>query len=111
MAESTTPSAPARSAGMLRALRSKNYRLFFSGQLVSLIGSFMTQTAMSWLVYRLARESGSVDRAPFLLGLVLFTGQVPLFLMTPFAGVWVDRLDRRKLLVVTQALAMVQSLA
>jgi MFS family permease len=97
---------------MLRALRSRNYRLYFSGQMVSLIGSFMTQTAMSWLVYRLAREgAGGVQRAPFLLGLVLFAGQIPLFFLTPFAGVWVDRLNRRKLLIVTQALAMVQSLS
>lgn len=94
----------------LRALRSRNYRLFFAGQTVSLVGNFMTQTAMAWMVYRLAREGAHPEQAPFLLGLVLFAGQVPLFLLTPFAGVWVDRWDRRRLLVATQALAMVQSL-
>jgi MFS family permease len=87
-----------------RALRHYNFRLFFSGQTISLIGTWMTRLATSWLVYRL---TGSA----LLLGIVGFAGQIPTFLLAPFAGVWVDRLDRRKVLVVTQILAMLQSLA
>jgi MFS family permease len=87
-----------------RALRHRNFRLFFVGQSISLIGTWMTRVATSWLVYRL---TGSA----LLLGLVGFAGQIPTFLLAPFAGVWVDRLDRRKLLVWTQALAALQSLA
>jgi MFS family permease len=86
-----------------RALRHRNFRLFFSGQSISLIGTWMTRIATSWLVYRL---TGSA----LLLGLVGFVGQIPTFLMAPFAGVWVDRLDRRNVLLWTQALAAVQSL-
>jgi MFS family permease len=88
----------------LRALRSRNYRLFFSGQSISLIGTWMTRIASSWLVYRL---TGSA----FLLGIVGFAGQIPAFIMAPLAGVWVDRWDRRRTLVVTQVLSMAQSLA
>jgi MFS family permease len=86
----------------LRALRSRNYRLFFGGQSVSLIGTWMTRVATSWLVYRL---TGSA----FLLGMVSFAGQVPTFILGPFAGVWVDRLNRHQVLVLTQVLSMVQS--
>ncbi len=86
-----------------RALRHRNFRLFFSGQSISLIGTWMTRIATSWLVYRL---TGSA----LLLGVVGFVGQIPTFLLAPFAGVWVDRLDRRKVLVWTQVLAAVQSL-
>jgi MFS family permease len=86
-----------------RALRHRNFRLFFSGQSISLIGTWMTRIATSWLVYRL---TGSA----LLLGLVGFVGQIPTFLLAPFAGVWVDRLDRRQVLLWTQALAAVQSL-
>src|ERR1700747_1836499 len=87
----------------LRALRSRNYRLFFTGQSISLIGTWMTRIATSWLVYRL---TGSA----LLLGVVGFVGQIPTFLLAPFAGVWVDRLNKRGLLVWTQALAAFQSL-
>ena len=87
-----------------RALRHRNFRLFFGGQSISLIGTWMTRIATSWLVYRL---TGSA----MLLGIVSFAGQIPTFLFAPFAGVWIDRLDRRKLLVWTQAASMVQSLA
>jgi MFS family permease len=86
-----------------RALRHKNFRLFFGGQTISLIGTWMTRLATSWLVYRL---TGSA----LLLGLVGFAGQIPTFLLAPFAGVWLDRLDRRRVLVWTQVLAAVQSL-
>ena len=85
-----------------RALRHRNFRLFFGGQSISLIGTWMTRIATSWLVYRL---TGSA----LLLGTVSFAGQIPTFLFAPFAGVWVDRLNRRRVLVWTQTLAMVQS--
>ena len=87
---------------LLRALRSRNYRLFVAGQSVSLVGTWMQQVAMSWLVYRI---TGSA----FLLGVVGFTSQFPTFLLAPFAGVLADRWNRRRLLIATQALAMVQA--
>ena len=87
-----------------RALRHRNFRLFFGGQSISLIGTWMTRVATSWLVYRLTKSS-------LLLGTVSFAGQIPTFLLAPMAGVIVDRIDRRKVLVWTQALAMLQSLA
>lgn len=83
-----------------RALRSPNYRLFFFGQLVSLMGTFMQNLALGWLVYRLTDS-------PFLLGAVGFVGQIPSLFLTPFAGVYADRLNRRKVLVITQSLSMV----
>jgi MFS family permease len=89
---------------MLRALGHRNYRLFFSGQSVSLVGTWMTRIATSWLVYRL---TGSA----LLLGVVGFAGQIPSFLLAPFAGVLVDRWNRHRLLVATQVLSLVQSLA
>src|SRR5665213_3744765 len=97
-------SISSRYAHAWRALRHRNFRLFFTGQSISLIGTWMTRIATAWLVYRL---TGSA----LLLGVVGFAGQIPTFLLAPFAGVLVDRLNRRNLLVVTQALAMVQSLA
>jgi len=87
-----------------RALRHRNFRLFFGGQSISLVGTWMTRVATSWLVYRL---TGSA----VLLGTVSFAGQIPTFLLAPFAGVLVDRWNRHTVLVWTQALAMVQSLA
>jgi MFS family permease len=86
-----------------RALRHRNFRLFFGGQSISLIGTWMTRVATAWLVYRLTKSS-------LLLGTVSFAGQIPTFLLAPLAGVIVDRIDRRKVLVWTQSLAMVQSL-
>ncbi|MGE5246505.1 MAG: MFS transporter, partial [Betaproteobacteria bacterium] len=88
----------------LRALRYRNYRLFFGGQVVSLVGTWITTTATSWLVYRL---TGS----PFLLGVVGFAGQFPAFLLGPFSGLFVDRWNRHRLLVVTQTISMLQSFA
>jgi MFS family permease len=88
---------------ILRALCYRNYRLFFVGQSVSLIGTWITQIAMGWLVYRLTDSA-------LLLGVVGFTGQIPIFLLTPFAGVLVDRWNHRRILVITQTLSMVQSL-
>jgi MFS family permease len=87
-----------------RALRARNYKLFFTGQSISLIGTWMTRIAMSWLVYRL---TGSA----VLLGVVGFASQIPVFVLGPVAGVWVDRWDRHRTIVVTQILAMIQSFA
>jgi MFS family permease len=88
----------------LRALRHRNYRLFFGGQSISLIGTWMTRVATAWLVYRLTDSA-------LLLGIVSFAGQLPTFIFAPFAGVWVDRLNRHRVLIATQALAMLQSLS
>jgi MFS family permease len=88
----------------LRALRHRNFRLFFGGQSISLIGTWMTRLATSWLVYRL---TGST----FLLGAISFAGQIPTFLLGPLAGVWADRWNRQRVLLVTQFLAALQSLA
>ena len=83
-------------------MRHRNYRLFFGGQSVSLIGTWMTRIATSWLVYRLTHSA-------FLLGVAGFSLQIPILLLGPFAGVWVDRLDRHRVLVITQVLSMIQS--
>jgi MFS family permease len=106
---STTAQPPKSSSGRdfshaWRALRHRNFRLFFSGQSISLIGTWMTRIATAWLVYRLTHSA-------LLLGTVSFVGQIPTFLLAPLAGVLIDRIDRRQVLVWTQALAMVQSLA
>src|SRR5262245_19525032 len=89
---------------MGRALAHRNYRLFFVGQGVSMIGTWMTRIATGWLVFRLAGPDSA-----FLLGLVGFAGQVPAFFLAPLAGVLVDRWNRHRVLVVTQVLSLVQS--
>lgn len=89
-------------ASVGRALHHRNYRLFFIGQGISMIGTWVTRVAMSWLVYRLTNSS-------MLLGLTGFAGQLPTFLLAPFAGVIVDRTDRYRVLLITQVLSMVQS--
>lgn len=89
---------------IFHALKYRNFRLFFMGQSVSLVGSWIQQVAMSWLVYRL---TGS----PLMLGVVGFAAQIPTFLLSPFAGILADRMDRRKILIFTQISAMVLSLA
>ena len=96
--------APGRLAFMVRAFAHRNYRLFFAGQVVSLVGTFLTQVAVSWLVYRVSSDAR-------VLGFTVFAGQLPMFVLSPFGGVWVDRVNRRKLLVATQSLAMLQSFA
>ncbi len=88
---------------MFRALKHKNYRLFVSGQSLSLIGTWIQQVAMTWLVYRLTDSA-------FMLGIVGFSGQLPLFIIAPLAGVFADRWDRHKMLLYTQSLALVQAL-
>ncbi len=88
---------------IFRSLQYRNYRLFFGGQSISLIGTWVQRIAMPWLVYSL---TGSV----FLLGVVGFAGQIPTFLLAPFAGVLTDRWNRYHILIITQILAMIQAL-
>lgn len=94
------PKAPAKSAP--RALSNPNLRLYFAGQVVSMIGTWMQQMALSWLIYRLTNST-------YMLGLVAFASQAPAFLLTPFAGIVADRVNRKKLVIITQSLAMVQA--
>jgi MFS family permease len=89
---------------MLRALSYRNYRLFFGGQVVSLVGTWITTTATNWLVYRLTNSA-------LLLGVVGFAGQFPAFLLGPIAGIYVDRWNRHRLIVATQTVSMLQSFA
>ena len=96
--------SPPRLAFMVRALSHRNYRLFFEGQGTSLVGTWITRVATSWLVYRLTGSAA-------MLGIVGFAGQIPTFLLAPLAGVWADRWGRYRVLVVTQVLSMGQSLA
>jgi len=88
---------------IFRSLQYRNYRLFFAGQSISLVGTWIQSIAVPWLVY-------SLTGSPFLLGLAGFAGQIPTFIISPFAGVLIDRWNRRTILVATQILAMVQSL-
>jgi MFS family permease len=85
-----------------RALRHRNFRLFYAGQSLSLVGTWMQRVAVGWLVYRLTDS-------PLLLGVVSFAGQIPSFLLAPVAGALADRWDRHRMLVATQALAMAQA--
>lgn len=102
---SEEPDQPASALrSMARALAHRNYRLFFVGQGISLIGTWMTRVATGWLVFRLSGPDSA-----FLLGVVGFVGQVPSFFLTPFAGVLVDRWNRHRLLVFTQILSLIQS--
>lgn len=89
---------------MLRALRHRNFRLFFTGQGVSLTGTWITRIATSWLVYRLTGSE-------LLLGVVAFASQIPNLFLMPVAGVLADRWDRHRVLIVTQVLALLQSAA
>jgi MFS family permease len=89
---------------LLHAFRHRNFRLFFSGQCVSMIGTWVQQIAQSWLVYRL---TGS----PFMLGLTSFAGQIPILFLAPLGGVLSDRFDRRRMLLATQSVLMLQALA
>jgi MFS family permease len=87
----------------LRALRHRNFRLYFGGQGLSVIGTWVQRIALVWLVY-------SLTNSAFLLGIVGFAGQIPLLIITPFAGVFADRLDKHKILLYTQGLSMIQAL-
>ncbi len=90
---------------ILRSLHSRNYRLFFTGQLISLVGSWLTTTATLWLVSRLTHND------TFILGMVGFAGQIPAFALAPLAGVLVDRMNLHRTLIVTQVLSLLQSAA
>src|SRR3989442_6295423 len=96
--------AESRLRSTVRALRHRNFRLFFSGQLISLIGTWMQTVAQSWLVYRL---TGS----PALLGSVNFAGQIPVFLLSPIGGVVADRYSRYRIVIATQIASMLLALA
>jgi MFS family permease len=85
-----------------RALRHRNYRLYYLGMFVSFIGTWMQSVAQSWLVYRLTGSE-------WLLGLVGFAGQIPIFLLVPLGGVMADRYSRYRILVVTQTLSLIQA--
>jgi len=88
---------------IFRALRFRNYRLFFIGQSISLVGTWTTRLATGWLVFRLTHSG-------LLLGVIGFTGQIPTFALAALGGVWADRLHRQRLLVLTQVLLMIQTL-
>ncbi|HKB38749.1 MAG TPA: MFS transporter, partial [Gemmataceae bacterium] len=91
-----------KSPRLLRALGHRNFRLFFAGQSISMIGTWMQQVALSWLVYEMTRS-------PLWLGLVGCAGQIPSLFLAPVAGVLVDHHNRHRLLLLTQSLAMVQA--
>jgi MFS family permease len=95
-AKSTSP----RWATTLRALRHRNFQLFFGGQLISLIGTWMQSVAQAWLVY-------SLTKSPLLLGSVGFASQFPVFLVAPFGGITADRVNRQKLVIATQTVSMI----
>jgi MFS family permease len=88
---------------VFRSLKYRNYRLFFGGQSLSLIGTWMQRLALSWLVYRISNSA-------LVLGVVAFAGQIPSFILSPLGGVVADRYNRYQILVITQTLAMIQAL-
>src|SRR6186997_413140 len=98
----TSRRSSAMALRLARALSHRNYRLFFYGQSVSLVGTWITRVAVSWLVYRLTGSE-------LLLGVVGFAGQIPTLLLAPLAGVIVDRHNRHRLLIWTQAASLAQS--
>src|SRR5271156_1909078 len=89
---------------MGRSLRHRNFQLFFSGQMISLIGTWMQNIAQDWLVYRL---TGSA----VLLGVVAFVGQIPIFLLEPVAGIVADRRNRHRTVIATQSASMITALS
>jgi MFS family permease len=98
------PANGSKFAAIFRSLKHRNFRLFFIGQSISLIGTWMQMLAVGWLVWRV---TGDI----FLLGLVPFIGRLPTLFLAPFVGVLVDRLDRHRLVIATQVLSMAQALA
>src|ERR1700693_2731028 len=107
---SETSSRPAVKQGWReigRSLAHRNFRLFFAGQTVSLLGTWMQQTAMIWLVYRLSKEQGRDSAA--LLGVTSFAGQIPVLLLGLFAGVFSDRWNRLRIVLATQFLSLIQA--
>src|ERR1019366_7694229 len=91
-------------SGVLRALRHRNFRLFFFGQMMSVAGSWMQRVALSWLAYRLTGSSS-------FLGLLTFAGSAPAFLLAPLAGLIADRVNRHHMLIVAQSLSLLQGSA
>ena len=89
-------------ANIIKALYNRNYRIFFTGQGLSVIGTWMQNIALSWLSYRLTDSA-------LMLGWVAFMGQIPNFVLAPFAGVWLDRFGKRRVLIVTQLLSLMQA--
>src|SRR5260370_16393001 len=96
--------AESRLRATVRALRHRNFRLFFAGQIISLIGTWMQTVAQSWLVYRLTGSSA-------LLGLVNFASQIPVFLLSPLGGVVADRYSRHRVVIATQTASMLLAFA
>lgn len=92
-----------KKTNLFRALRSRNYKLYFSGQAISLVGTWIQSTAMNWLVYRLTNSS-------VLLGTTAFLSQIPNLFISPFVGVFLDRFSKHKILILTQILLMFQAL-
>ncbi len=88
----------------LRALRYRNFQLFFSGQLISLVGTWMQNVAQAWLVYRLTGSS-------VLLGAIGFASQIPIFLMSPLGGIVADRYSRHRVVIATQTISMLLAFA
>ena len=106
-----TPPPSRRNLGfMLRALRHRNFALFFGGQIISLVGTWLSMVATSWLVYRLTRDR-QAGHSALMLGVVNFAAQIPIFVLAPVAGVWLDRWNRHRVLIGTQSLSMLQSFA
>src|SRR5687768_5152566 len=101
---SAAPPDSSRFSHTFRALRHRNYQLFFIGQLVSLSGTWMQSVALAWLVYKLTNSAA-------LLGLIGFSGQIPVFLFAAFGGALADRFDRHRILVATQSAAMILAFA
>jgi len=100
--KSYSGSMPLRVNTIFRSLRHRNYRLFFSGQSISLIGTWMQRIALPWVVYRMTDSE-------VLLGVVSFAGSIPSFILAPFAGVLIDRWSRYRVMLVTQIISMIQA--
>jgi len=95
-------SSPARLKIVFRSLNHRNYRLFFSGQIISLTGSWMQYVAIAWLIYRITDSVA-------MLGLIGFAGQIPIFILSPFTGALIDRWSRHKVLIITQIILMIMA--
>src|SRR5208337_2680503 len=100
VAETEVKTAPPKWATTLRALRHRNFQLFFGGQLISLIGTWMQTVAQAWLVYRMTKSA-------LLLGSVGFASQIPVFLIAPFGGITADRVNRQRLVIATQTASLI----
>src|ERR1700691_6590039 len=100
--DTTKPIAPvsSRFSDMVRSLKHRNFQLFFSGQLISLVGTWMDNIAEAWLVYRLTGSS-------LLLGTVAFAGQIPIFLLGPLGGFVADRWNRQRIVIAPQVSSMI----